>query len=62
MGLAMTYGIVKQHGGYIECESVVGEGYRYSESTCRYRTRTRNTKAPVKNRLFRRCGDHFVGR
>ena len=26
LGLAMMYGIVKQHAGYIECESVVGAG------------------------------------
>jgi len=26
LGLAMVYGIVKQHGGYISCESTLGQG------------------------------------
>jgi two-component system, cell cycle sensor histidine kinase and response regulator CckA len=26
LGLAMVYGIVKQHGGYIDCSSIIGKG------------------------------------
>src|SRR4029078_12664249 len=30
LGLSITYGIVQEHGGNITCDSVVGQGARFS--------------------------------
>ena len=30
LGLSVTYGIVQEHGGALTCESVVGQGTRFT--------------------------------
>jgi PAS domain S-box-containing protein len=40
LGLAMVFGIVKQHQGWIDCSSKVGEGTRFDIYLPRYRPRS----------------------
>jgi two-component system cell cycle sensor histidine kinase/response regulator CckA len=41
LGLAMVFGIVKQHGGWIDCNSKVGEGTRFDIYLPRYQPQSR---------------------
>lgn len=46
LGLAMVFGIVQQHNGWIECHSVVGQGTRFDIYLPRHHAPTLATAAP----------------
>jgi PAS domain S-box-containing protein len=47
LGLAMVFGIVQQHNGWIECHSVVGQGTRFDIYLPRLRASAPASAAPV---------------
>jgi PAS domain S-box-containing protein len=50
LGLSITYGIVREHGGNIDCESAVGQGTRFIMSFPAASERTVQTGRPERQR------------
>ena len=60
LGLATSYGIVKQHGGWIDCESDLGVGSRFSIYLPRKDAPQREVKKINNEKQFEATGDETI--
>ena len=60
LGLATSYGIVKQHGGWIDCESDLGVGSRFSIYLPRKDAPQREVKKINSEKQFEATGDETI--
>ncbi len=61
IGAGLRYGIIKNHGGFIDVESRWAKGQR-SKSTSRHQKETKPWKKPVREGKLQRPGNHPAGR
>ena len=60
LGLATSYGIVKQHGGWIECESNLGVGTEFSIYLPRKDAPDREIKKNINDNILEATGDETI--
>ena len=60
LGLATSYGIVKQHGGWIECESDLGVGTEFSIYLPRKDAPNQEVKKNINDNILEATGDETI--